>query len=94
MAGTSVVVDLIVRARDLASAPLRGIVAAVKFVDSEISATAGKLRDVFSGLFGGGLDGATEFEAQLSKVQAKGDYTAESMEQLKKRPRTSVPSSA
>ena len=54
------------------------------YLDSEISVTAGKVRDAFSNLFGGGLDGAKEFEAQLDKVQAKGDYAAESMEQLKR----------
>ncbi|MDG4562560.1 MAG: phage tail tape measure protein [Candidatus Competibacter sp.] len=83
MAGTSVVVDLLLKARDLASAPIRGIVASIKFLDSEISVVAGKIRDAFSGLFGGSLDGAIEFEAQLSKVAAKGSFTAAEMETLK-----------
>ncbi len=83
MAGTSIVVDLLLRARDLASAPIRGIVATIKFLDSEISVVAGKIRDAFSGLFGGGLDGAIEFEAQLSKVAAKGGFTGEEMAKLK-----------
>jgi TP901 family phage tail tape measure protein len=84
MAGSSVVVELLLKARDLVSSPIRGIVSVLKFLDSEISVIAGKIRGAFSGLFGGGLDGSKEFEAQLDKVQAKGDYTAESMEQLKK----------
>lgn len=83
MAGSSVVVELLLKARDLVSSPIRGIVSGIKFLDSEISVIAGKIRNSFSGLFGGGLDGAKEFEAQLDKVQAKGDYTAESMAQLK-----------
>lgn len=84
MADRSVAIELLLKARDLASAPIRSIVSGIKFLDSEISVIAGKIRNSFSGLFGGGLDGAKEFEAQLDKVQAKGDYTAESMEQLKK----------
>ncbi len=84
MAGTSVVVDLLIKARDLASAPIRGIVAGIKFLDSEISVVAGKIRNAFSGLFGGGLDGSIEFEAQLSKVAAKGGFTAAEMAKLKK----------
>ena len=83
MADRSVAIELLLKARDLASAPIRGIVSGIKFLDSEISVIAGKIRNSFSGLFGGGLDGAKEFEAQLDKVQAKGDYTAESMAQLK-----------
>jgi len=84
VADKSVAIELLLKARDLASAPIRGIVSGIKFLDSEISVIAGKIRGAFSGLFGGGLDGSKEFEAQLDKVQAKGDYTAESMEQLKK----------
>lgn len=83
MAGSSTVVDLLIKAKDLASAPIRGIVASIKFLDSEISVVAGKIRDAFSGLFGGGLDGAMEFEAQLSKVAAKGGFTAAEMAKLK-----------
>lgn len=82
MAGSSTVVELLIKARDLASAPIRGIVASIKFLDSEISVVAGKIRDAFSGLFGGGLDGAIEFEAQLSKVAAKGGFTAAEMAKL------------
>jgi len=83
VAGSSTVVELLIKARDLASAPIRGIVASIKFLDSEISVVAGKIRDAFSGLFGGGLDGAIEFEAQLSKVAAKGGFTAAEMAKLK-----------
>ena len=83
MAGSTTVVDLLVKAKDLASAPIRGIVASIQFLDSEISVVAGKIRGAFSGLFGGGLDGAIEFEAQLSKVAAKGGFTADEMAKLK-----------
>lgn len=84
MAGTSVVVDLLLRARDLASAPLRAVTASIKLLDSEISVVAGKIRESLSDLFGGGLTGAADFEQQLDKVAAKGGYTAEEMEVLKK----------
>lgn len=84
MADRNLALQLIISAKDTASGVLSKIVGAVKFFDSEISVVAGKIRDSFSSLFGGGLDGAIEFEAQLDKVQAKGDYTAESMDQLKK----------
>ena len=73
--------QLIISAKDQASSVLSKLFG---FLDSEVSVVAGKIRDAFSGLFGGGLDGAIEFEAQLDRVQAKGGYTAEAMEQLKK----------
>ena len=80
----NLVLQLLITAKDTASNVLSGIVGTAKYLDSEISVIAGKIRESFSNLFGGGLEGATEFEAQLDKVQAKGDYTAASMEQLKK----------
>lgn len=83
MADRNLALQFIISAKDTASGVLAKIVSAVKFLDSEISVIAGKIREKFSDLFGGGLDGAKEFEAQLDKVQAKGDYTAESMAQLK-----------
>ena len=83
MAERNLVLQLLITAKDTASSVLSGVVGAVKFLDSEISVVAGKIREKFSDLFGGGLEGATEFEVQLDKVRAKGDYTAESMEQLK-----------
>lgn len=83
MADRNLALQLIISAKDTASGVFAKIVSAVKFLDSEISVVAGKIREKFSNLFGGGLDGAKEFEAQLDKVKAKGDYTAESMAQLK-----------
>lgn len=80
----NLVLQLLITARDLASAPIRGIGASLRFLDSEISVVAGKIRDAFTGLFGGGLDGAIEFEAQLSRVAAKGDFTADEMATLKR----------
>ncbi|MCB1824225.1 MAG: phage tail tape measure protein [Candidatus Competibacteraceae bacterium] len=73
--------QFVIKAKDSATGVFKALFG---YLDSEISVTAGKVRDAFSNLFGGGLDGAIEFEAQLDKVQAKGGYTAESMEQLKK----------
>lgn len=83
MTDRNLALQFIISAKDTASGVFAKIVSAVKFLDSEISVVAGKIREKWSDLFGGGLDGAKEFEAQLDKVQAKGDYTAESMAQLK-----------
>jgi len=79
----NMVLQLLITARDLASAPLRGIVATIKFLDSELSVVAGKIRGAASGLFGGWIDGAIDFEAQLSRVAAKSGATAEEMQRLK-----------
>ena len=83
MPDRNLALQFIISAKDTASGVFAKIVSSVKFLDSEISVVAGKIREKWSDLFGGGLDGAKEFEAQLDKVQAKGDYTAESMAQLK-----------
>lgn len=75
------VLQFLITAKDEASSAFGKL---FKFLDSEVSVVAGKIRTAFTGLFGGGLDGAIEFEAQLDKVQAKGGYTADSMATLKK----------
>lgn len=45
------------------------------FLNDSTNVVGGKIRDGFSNLFGGGLDSAAAFEAQLLKVVAKGDET-------------------
>ena len=84
MADRNLALQFIISAKDTASGVFAKIVSAVKFLDSEISVIAGKIREKTSDLFGGGLDGAKEFEAQLDKVAAKGGYTAAEMEKLKR----------
>ncbi len=64
---------------DAASNSTSKTASAFKFLDSEISVMAGKVRAVFSTLFSGGLDSATAFEAQLDAVATKGSYTAQEM---------------
>ena len=84
MASRNVVLQILIGAKDTASSILLGVIKTAKLLDSEMSVIAGKLRSSFSNAFLGGLEGSKEFELQLDKVQAKGDYTAESMEELKK----------
>ena len=84
MANTSIAIELWLKAKDTASSALAGVGKAIRFLDSEVSVFSGKIRESFNGLFGGGLDGAMEFEAQLSKVAAKGGYTTAEMATLKK----------
>lgn len=83
-AARNLVLQLLITGKDLASAPIRGIVASVKFLDSEISVVAGKIRSAFSGLFGGGVDSAIDFEAALARVKAKSGASEEELAKLKK----------
>lgn len=75
------VLQFLITARDEATAAFGKIFG---FLDKTTSATANLIREKFTGLFGGGLDGAIEFEAQLSRVAAKGGFTADEMATLKK----------
>ena len=59
--------QFVIKAKDSATGVFKALFG---YLDSEISVTAGKVRDAFSNLFGGGLDGAIEFEAQLDRVGA------------------------
>lgn len=78
--GGNPVLQLIISAKDDASKIISQVFGAL---NNSANIVAGQVRDTFSSLFGGGLDSAIEFEAQLDKVQAKGGYTAETMDTLK-----------
>lgn len=80
MADRNLVLQLLITAKDEASAIFGKI---FKGLNDSTNVIATKVREAFTGLFGGGLDSAAEFEAQLSKVQAKGGLTAETMAELK-----------
>lgn len=79
-APSNLVLQLLITAKDEATAAFGKIFG---FLDKTTSATANLIREQFTNLFGGGLSGAIEFEAQLDRVQAKGGYTAETMKALK-----------
>ncbi len=79
MADRNLVIQLLITAKDNASAVFSGL---YSFLDRTTSATANLIREKFGDLFGGGLDGAAEFEAQLDRVIAKGDETYQSYTQL------------
>ncbi len=80
MADRNLALQLLITAKDEASAIFGKI---FKGLNDSTNVIATKVREAFTGLFGGGLDSAAEFEAQLSKVQAKGGLTAETMAELK-----------
>nr|MCU0806545.1 hypothetical protein [Candidatus Contendobacter sp.] len=61
MADRNLVLQLLITAKDNASAIFSGL---FSFLDRTTSATANLIREKFGDLFGGGLDGAAEFEAQ------------------------------
>lgn len=77
----NLILQLLITAKDDASAAFSKL---FSFLDNKASVVADKVRTAFTNLFGGGLEGAVEFEAQLDKVQAKGGYTADVMATLKK----------
>lgn len=76
----NLVLQLLITAKDQASEVLERVFSALNDTTNVI---AGKIRAAFTNLFGGALDSAIAFEAQLDQVQAKGDYTTESMTALK-----------
>ncbi len=91
------ILQLIVTARDEASSVLRRIFGAMRGSASDAESTFSKLfkslndntnvvasyvRETFSNLFGGAVDSAAEYEAQLSKIIAKGDDTYKNSEKL------------
>lgn len=80
MADRNLVLQLLIRAKDEASAVFGKVFSALNDTTNVI---AGKIRAAFTGLFGGALDGAIDFEAQLDKVQAKGQITDDAMAQLR-----------
>jgi len=79
-ANNNLVLQLLITARDQASTVFSNLFG---FLDKTTSATANLIREKFTDLFGGGLDGAIEFEAQLDRVAAKGGYTQAEVEKLK-----------
>jgi TP901 family phage tail tape measure protein len=80
-APSNLVLQLLITAKDQASSVFGKLFG---YLDDNTKVVAGKIREAFTNLFGGGLEGAIEFEAQLDKVQAKGGYTADVMATLKK----------
>ena len=80
MADRNLILQLLITAKDNAGAVFSKL---YKFLDDETSVVAGKVREAFSGLFGGGIASAAAFEEQLGKVQAKGDATYQDTAQLK-----------
>lgn len=80
MADRNLLLQLLITAKDDASAVFGKL---FSFLDRTTSATANIIRAQFTNLFGGGLDGAMDFEAQLDRVQAKGGYTEAQMQELK-----------
>ena len=79
-ADRNLLVQILIVARDQASGVFKAL---FSYLDDNTRVISGKIRGAFSGLFDGGLDGAEEFEAQLSKVAAKGGFTAAEMGKLK-----------
>ncbi len=78
----NLVLNLLITAKDEASALFGKI---FRSLNDSTNVIATQVRSAFTGLFGGALDGAAEFEAQLDRVQAKGGYTADTMVDLKKK---------
>ena len=69
---TNLALQLLITAKDEASKVFAGV---FKSLNDSTNVIATKIRDVFSGVFGGAVDSAAAFEEQLGKVQAKGDQT-------------------
>lgn len=80
MADRNLVLQLLITAKDNASAVFGKLYG---FLDRTTSATANLIRGAFSNLFGGGLDGAIEFEAALSRVVAKANATPAELDKLR-----------
>lgn len=81
MADRNLVLQLLITAKDQASATFGKL---FSYLDNNTRVVANKIREAFTGLFGGGLEGAIEFEAQLDRVAAKGNYTAAEMDTVAK----------
>lgn len=80
MADKNPVLQIILTAKDEATGLLKKAFAGL---NDSTNVAMSKIRESLSGLFGGGLDGARDFEAALSAVAAKGGYTADEMATLK-----------
>lgn len=79
MPNRNLALELLITAKDTASTV---IAKAFRFLDRTTSATANLIREKFTDLFGGGVRGAADFEAQLDRVAAKGGYAADQMRQV------------
>ncbi len=77
----NLVLQLLITARDEASSVFGKVFSAL---NDSTNVIAGKVRDAFTGLFSGGLSSAMDLEAAFDAVAAKGGYTAQEMEGLKK----------
>ena len=80
MADRNLVLQLLITAKDQATSVFGKV---FSYLDDKTKVIATSVREAFSGLFSGGLDGAIEFEAQLDKVQAKGSLTEEQLAELR-----------
>lgn len=74
---------LLITAKDISGSVLERFRRAIQFLDSEISVIAGKIRESFSNLFGGGIDSAIDFEAALARVRAKADGSEADLAKLR-----------
>ena len=79
MADRNLVLQLLITAKDEASAIFGKLFG---YLDNNTRVVANQIREAFTGLFGGAVDGAADFEAQLDRVIAKGDQTYQSYAQL------------
>lgn len=75
----NLVLQLLITAKDEASAAFGKL---FSYLDNNTRVVANAMRAAFTNLFGGGLESAVDFEAQLDRVQAKGSYTQEAMGEL------------
>ena len=80
MASTNLALQLLITAKDEASAAFGKIFTSL---NDSTNIIAGKVRDAFTGVFGGAVDSAAAFEEQLGKVVAKGDESYQNTEKLK-----------
>jgi TP901 family phage tail tape measure protein len=79
MADRNLVLQLLISAKDEATSVFGKF---FSYLDNNTRVVANLIRTAFTGLFGGGLQGAAEFEAQMDRVAAKGGYTAAEMKDL------------
>ncbi len=80
MADRNLALQLLITAKDTATSVFTRVFSAL---NDSTNVVATKVREAFAGIFDIGSSGAAEFEAALSKVAAKGDYTAAQMAVLK-----------
>ena len=79
-ADRNLLVQILIVARDQASGVFKAL---FSYLDDNTRVISGKIRGAFSGLFGGGLGGAIEFEAALARVVAKSGAGEAELKKLK-----------